>query len=215
MLNAGSTLTMAKDFNEKSREVTLEGEAFFDVSHNPGKPFIIHTSAMNVRVLGTVFNVKAYPADKTSETSLLKGSVEITLKNDIKKKIILRPNEKIVLPNVMAEKFQAENVTTKQITAIPVDYTIAGLTYIDSTVKEVSWTENRLAFTDNSFEEIAPELERWYNVSIDIEDEAVKEFRFTATFDQKNIIQILDVLQLTRPFEYSVEQNNQIIIRKK
>ena len=81
MLNAGSTLTMAKDFNEQSREVTLEGEAFFDVSHNPGKPFIIHTTSMNVRVLGTVFNVKAYPADKLAETSLLKGSVEITLKN--------------------------------------------------------------------------------------------------------------------------------------
>jgi transmembrane sensor len=215
MLNAGSTLTMAKDFNEQSREVALVGEAFFDVSHNPGKPFIIHTTSMNVRVLGTVFNVKAYPADKLAETSLLKGSVEITLKNDQQKKIILRPNEKLVLPNLAAPALQAESSTAKKLNAEKIDYTIARLTYIDSAVKEVSWTENRLAFTDNSFEEIAPELERWYNVSITIEDEAVKQARFTATFDQKNIIQILDALQMTTPFEYIVEQNNKIIIRKK
>jgi transmembrane sensor len=215
MLNAGSTLVMAKNFNEQSREVTLEGEAFFDVSHNPGKPFIIHTSSMNVKVLGTVFNVKAYPADKLAETSLLKGSVEITLKNDQRKKIILRPNEKLVTPNLAAPALQAESSTAKKSNAEKIDYTIARLTYIDSAVKEVSWTENRLAFTDNSFEEIAPELERWYNVSISFGDEAMKQARFTATFDQKNIIQILDVLQMTTPFEYIIEQNNQIIIRKK
>lgn len=214
MLNAGSTLTMAQHFNTNSREVTLEGEAFFDVVHNPGKPFIIHTSAMNVKVLGTVFNVKAYPADKTVETSLLKGSVEITLKNDTKKKIILKPNEKIVLPNVNAEESPAPKTQNTKLKTDP-DYTIAALTYIDSAVKEVSWTENRLTFTDNSFEEIAPELERWYNVSITIEDDAVKKYRFTATFDQKNIIQILDALQLTRHFEYEVEQNNRIIIKKR
>jgi transmembrane sensor len=214
MLNAGSTLTMAQDFNTSSREITLEGEAFFDVSHNPGKPFIIHTTTMNVKVLGTVFNVKAYPADKTAETSLLKGSVEITLKNDAKKKIILRPNEKIVLPNVVTEK-PAEPKTKNPKPKTHVDYTIAALTYIDSAVKEVSWTENRLAFTENSFEEIAPVLERWYNVTITIEDEAVKQYEFTATFDQKNIIEILNYLQMTRQFDYIIEKNNQIIIRKK
>lgn len=215
MLNAGSTLTMAQDFNINTREITLEGEAFFDVSHNPSKPFIIHTATMNVRVLGTVFNVKAYSADKTTETSLLKGSVEITLPNDDKKKIILRPNEKIVLPNVAAEQFAAETKTAKKLLPKQTDYTIAALTYIDSAVKEVSWTENRLAFNANSFEEIAPELERWYNVTIKFEDEAVKQYRFNATFDQKNIIQILDALQLAEHFNYTVEQNNQIIIRKK
>jgi len=170
---------------------------------------------MNVRVLGTVFNVKAYPADKVAETSLLKGSVEITLKNDRQKKIILHPNEKIVLPNIVAEKSQTQKTAAKKITPAPSEYTIATLTYIDSAVKEVSWTENRLAFTDNSFEEIVPELERWYNVSITIEDEAVKQYRFTATFDQKNIIQILDALQLTRHFQYEIEQNNRIMIRKR
>jgi ferric-dicitrate binding protein FerR (iron transport regulator) len=217
MLNAGSTLTMAQDFNTNSREVTLEGEAFFDVSHNPGKPFIIHTTTMNVKVLGTIFNVKAYPADKTAETSLLKGSVEVTLKNDAKKKIILRPNEKIVLPNPLAEK-PTETKAPNPKPKVQSDYTIARLTYIDSAVKEVSWTENRLAFTENSFEEIAPVLERWYNVSITFEDNAVKQFRYTATFDQKNIIQVLDALQMTRAnetFDYTVEQNNRIIIRKR
>src|SRR5690606_22571909 len=81
MLNAGSTIHIAADFNATSRQLTLVGEAFFDVVHNAEKPFIIHTGAMDIKVLGTVFNVRAYPGDKTSETSLLKGSVEVTLKN--------------------------------------------------------------------------------------------------------------------------------------
>lgn len=217
MLNAGSTLTMAQNFNTDAREVTLEGEAFFDVAHNPSKPFIIHTTAMHVKVLGTVFNVKAYPADKTAETSLLKGSVEITLKNDEQKKIILRPNEKIVLPNIPAGKVQ-EKDAEKNPAPAKSGYTIAALTYIDSAVKEVSWTENRLAFTENSFEEIAPVLERWYNVSIIFEDEAVKQYRYTATFDQKNIIQILTALQLARAYEtfdFETGSNNRIVIRKR
>lgn len=214
MLNAGSTINIAQHFNEHTREITLEGEAFFDVAHNPSKPFIIHTSSMDVKVLGTTFNVKAYPSDKITETSLLKGSVEITL-NSTKskgKKIILKPNEKIILPNVEDIKdSKGMNSTVKVETPT---YKISDLTYINSELVETSWTENRLVFSDNSFEQIAAELYRWYNVSIRFDDEAVKEYRFTATFDQKNITQILDALQLSRHFEYKIEENNQIVIRK-
>lgn len=212
MLNAGSTINIAQNFNEQTREITLEGEAFFDVTHNPAKPFIIHTSSMDVKVLGTTFNVKAYASDKITETSLIKGSVEITLNKSNRKKIILHPNEKIVLPNIPVDAAAKKGSGSNGPAAV--DYRIADLTYINSELVETSWTEDRLAFNEDSFEEIAAKLSRWYNVSIRVEDEEIKQYRFTATFDQKTITQVLDALQLSRHFDYKIEENNRIVIRK-
>lgn len=215
MLNAGSTIHIAEDFNSSSRELTLVGEAFFDVVRDTGRPFIIHTSAMDIKVLGTVFNVRAYPGDKTSETSLLKGSVEVTVRNKEKKKIYLHPNEKIILPNI-ADVPSVKNSKVADKATATENFKITGLTYnkTDSTLTEVSWTENRLAFNDNSFETIAAELERWYNITISFTGEKVKQYRFTATFDQKNIEQVLQALQLSRYFKYTIAENNNIIISK-
>lgn len=215
MLNAGSTINIAKDFNTNTREISLLGEAFFDVAHNPGKPFIIHTSSMDVKVLGTIFNVKAYPTDKLTETSLIKGSVEIMLHNKAAEKILLRPNQKIILPN-----HKDDNTATIAVKNAPKkdveDFKITGLTYskVDSTLTEVSWTENRLVFNESRLDEVAAELERWYNITIRFNNEQVKQYRFTAVFDQKNIVQVLDALQLSRRFEYKIAENNNIIISK-
>ncbi|MBX3256166.1 MAG: FecR domain-containing protein [Chitinophagaceae bacterium] len=214
MLNAGSSIDISRSFNMHNREITLTGEAFFDVAHNAEKPFIIHTTNMDVKVLGTVFNVKAYPGDKLSETSLIKGSVEVTIRNNSNKKVLLKPHQKIVLPNT-PEKETIRSTDNKNSTAPAApDFKIKALTYYktDSTLAEVSWTENRLVFTDNTFEDIAAELQRWYNISIVFTDNQVKQFRYTAVFDQKNVIQVLNALQLSRRFEYKIEENNKIAI---
>jgi len=216
MLNAGSSLTLAKNFNISTREIQLVGEAFFDVSHNAQKPFIIHTSLIDVKVLGTVFNVKAYPTDKVTETSLLRGLVMVTVKGKDSKEIVLHPNEKIILPNQLSDVAPDASISHP---ALPnredKKYKIAGLTYTaaDSSSTEFSWTENRLIFSNDNFEEIAARLERWYNVTIRFNDEAPKQYRFTGTFDRKTIEQVLEALQLSRPFRYEIKDGNQFIIR--
>jgi transmembrane sensor len=96
-LNAGSTLTYPLPFTGPNREVILEGEAFFDVAKNPTHPFIVHASSVNIRVLGTSFDVKAYARDKTMETTLIRGSIEVTLRNRPQSRIVLKPNEKLVV----------------------------------------------------------------------------------------------------------------------
>lgn len=213
-LNAGSTFTISKNFNERLREVTLEGEAYFDIEHNPEKPFIIHTTSMNIKVLGTIFNVKAYPTDKTLETSLLKGSVEVTLKNENDRKVILHPDEKIILINPLFRNEVKAHSNPKEETKKE-KYTIANLTYdADSSRLEVSWIKDRFAFNDNSFEEVATELERWYGVSVQFDDDIVKQYRFTAIFDHKTITEVLNALQLSRYFNYTIENGNIITIRK-
>ncbi|MES1216876.1 MAG: FecR family protein, partial [Bacteroidota bacterium] len=106
-LNSGSKLTYGKQFGASLREVNLSGEGFFDVVHNAGKPFIIHTAFFDIKDLGTRFNVKCYQEDKTTETSLIEGSVEVTLKKNPAKKYVLTPDYKLVLFN---EEIKAESV---------------------------------------------------------------------------------------------------------
>jgi len=213
MLNAGSIIRISKDFNKEGREIALEGEAFFDVTKDAQRPFVIHTSSMDVKVLGTTFNVKAYPEDKMSEAALLNGSVEIRVKKD-NSTILLHPSEKILIPNIAAGS-ASNTAAAKDIPEPAKNYSIGKLIAnpADSSIAEVSWTENKLAFTDDSFEEIAAELERWYNVSIQFEDTSLKQFRYTATFDKKTIEQVLNALAASRPFAYRFEQGNRIIIK--
>ncbi|MDR3716960.1 MAG: DUF4974 domain-containing protein [Puia sp.] len=214
MLNAGSTLKIAREFNVSRREIWLEGEGFFDVAHDAGRPFVIHTSSMDVKVLGTVLNVRDYPKDKITETSLLKGSVAVTIKGNENKEIVLHPNEKIVVSN------ERSTVTSLLPSRAPVagaekNIKIAGLTYnaADSSLAEVSWTQNVLSFNETNFEEIAIQLERWYSVSIHFGDEAVKQFKFTGTFQKKTLPQVLDALQLSRHFEYEIKEDSLVVIR--
>lgn len=98
-LNAGSKLSYDKTYGNTIREVSLSGEAYFDVEKNPEHPFVIHTGSINIKVLGTAFNVKSFPGEKNTETSLIRGSIEVTFKNRPSEKIILKPNEKLITAN--------------------------------------------------------------------------------------------------------------------
>ncbi|MGL6267092.1 MAG: FecR family protein, partial [Chitinophagaceae bacterium] len=111
-LNAGSRLDYnSAEFNKSLREVNLSGEAYFDITHNHQKPFIVSSGNTRIKVLGTMFNVKAYPEEQKIETSLIKGSVEITINDRPFDKYILSPNEKLVIStNGMTQKSPALNV---------------------------------------------------------------------------------------------------------
>lgn len=200
-LNSGSVITLADNFNTNTRELTLEGEGFFRVTHDASRPFIIHTNAMDVKVLGTVFNVKAYSGDRESEASLISGSVEITVQKD-HQKIILSPNQKITLLNHAATV--PDNGNPVRVA------TLSDVT--GGQPAELSWTQNKLVFRDDAFEDISRELERWYNVKLVFEDEAVKKFRYSATFENKNIDEVLAALQLSRHFRFRKDNSNVIRI---
>ncbi len=217
-VNAGSKLSYDNNFGNKLREVALLGEAFFDVTHNAEKPFIIHTSKMDIKVLGTAFNVRCYPDENKMETSLLRGSIEVTLKDRYKEKIYLKPNEKLTLINdqVIQSKNIALNKAKQEFIAAkePI-VAISHLTYqpVDSTVVETSWIENKLIFRGETFEEVARKMEKWYGISIIISNEKLKEAHLTGSFEKETIDQALEALQLTTPFKF-VNNKNSIIITK-
>ncbi|HVW62489.1 MAG TPA: FecR domain-containing protein, partial [Puia sp.] len=129
-LNAGSKVKYAED----RRELTLEGEAFFDVKHDPDHPFIIHTGKLDVRVLGTSFNVKAYPNDSTIETTLIKGKVEIDFPGNTRSGIVLRPNEKVVIPK--------KEEPVAQTADAHVDRRMVAPDPVYRTLIETSWVED-------------------------------------------------------------------------
>ncbi len=211
-LNAGSSLTYDTSYNKVVREVSLTGEAFFDVTKNKTKPFIIHTSKFDIKVLGTEFNVKSYSTDRTTEASLIRGSIEVTFKDNPNRKIILRPNEKIVVNNNTGP--ETAYLKNNRKTAEVPDIAIMGLTHEHNTgtIIETSWVENKLIFQDESFEDISHQLERWYGVTIVFNNNQLKENHLTGNFKNETIRQALDALKLTASFRYEMDKNNNITI---
>jgi transmembrane sensor len=217
-LNAGSRLSYDSSFGRQRREVSLTGEGYFDVVHNKDKPFIIHASKINIKVLGTEFDIKSYPSDKTTEASLIRGSIEVTFNDQPTKKVILKPNEKIVVDNFKFENHLAETADKPQnpasVTGISKDVAVKALTYEHKTgdVIETSWVENKLVFQDESFEEIARKLERWYGVTIRFGNERLKADHLTGSFTNETVRQALDALKFTTEFSYSMDSTNNIKI---
>ena len=211
-LNAGSKLSYDADkYGDKFREVSLIGEAFFDVTKNPEKPFIIHTSNMDIKVLGTAFNVRCYPNEKKTETSLVRGRIEVTLKNRPSEKIYLKPNEKLTLinDNIVAPAI-ANNKKVKNLIEIPdALVTIGHLTHLnlDSTIVETSWVENKLEFRSEAFEDVASKMEKWYAVKIYIMDENLKKEHLTGSFETETVEQALSALQYTTKFKFTINKN--------
>jgi ferric-dicitrate binding protein FerR (iron transport regulator) len=216
-LNAGSKITYDKNYGSSIRELTLVGEAYFDVVKNTSKPFIIHTSKMDIKVLGTAFDVKCYPDEKTTETSLIRGSVEITLK-DRSQKIILKPNEKITINNDDVNMQLGKNDPVKKAgtSSNAVHAPIITLGYltrepVNNEIIETSWINNRLIFSDERFDDIAIKMERWFGVNIQFGSEKLKKLRFTGAFENETIDQALSAMQLTTAFKFNINKDHIII----
>jgi transmembrane sensor len=213
-LNAGSKLTYDKEFNNALREVTLIGEGYFDVVRNEQKPFIIHTEKMDVKVLGTQFNVKSYPNDEATEAALIHGSIEVSLKDRPSQKIILKPNEKIVVVNKDTFAAVSNTPQSRKENGEPL-VAIRHLTYQkeDSTIIETSWVENKLIFEDESFKDLALKMERWYGVAMHFSDERIGALRFTGVFEEETIEDAMRALKITASFNYKFQGKTIIISR--
>lgn len=207
-LNAGSKLTYNKGYDVELREVNLSGEAFFDVAKSADKPFIIHTERIDIRVLGTSFNVKSYPGEQTTETSLIKGKVEISIHNRPSEKIILQPNEKLIVNN--QDTLSKHSKYNKSAPLVAVE----NVTRLDddSTIVETSWVDNKLVFSNTGFEEVVAQMQRWYGVSIELNSEPLKKKRLSGTFTNETVTQALDALRIATTFHYTLTNNRTIVI---
>lgn len=214
-LNGGSKMSISGGYGISSRDIYLEGEAFFDVKHNKELPFIVHTASMDIKALGTAFNVNAYLGEKITETSLVRGLVEVTLKEEQNRKVLLYPNQKVQWkqPTAKLDKQEAEAIKKEyNITPSSVSQ-IQSLTKMDGgDVKEIAWKENKLVFADETFSEIAILLERWYGVKIVFTDDVIRNYRFTGIFEREELRSVLGILKESRNFNYKTVNGETFIV---
>ncbi|WP_126969386.1 FecR family protein [Gynurincola endophyticus] len=215
-LNAGSKLTYPKEFGKDIREVTLVGEAYFDVKKKNNMPFIIHTHRMDIKVLGTTFNVKSYPGEPTTEASLIKGSIEVLLKDRESAPILLKPWEKIVVrefssATVSSQKNNAaikEDIKEPEVAIKPLGYDET-----NDAVLETAWVENVLVFNEMNFSEVTKLMERWYGIKIQIQNPALFKQQLTGSFKNETLDQALQALQFVVDFDYERTSPRLIIIK--
>jgi ferric-dicitrate binding protein FerR (iron transport regulator) len=205
-LNSESVLKYPVSFSGPTREVYLNGEAFFNVTKDHTHPFIVHAGKMNIKVLGTAFNVKSYANDKNMETTLIRGAIEVTLSDRPSDRIILKPNEKLILNNSDLKRRQrsSESLASSSETN-NINYSLTNLTHFranDTTIVETSWVNNELVFKDEVFTDLANQMERWYGIKIKFKDTDAKDYRFTGVFVKENVIEAMNALKMIEPFNY-------------
>jgi ferric-dicitrate binding protein FerR (iron transport regulator) len=207
-LNAGSTFSYPEAFEKNTRDVSLTGEGFFEVTKNAKKPFLVHTARLVVKVLGTVFNVKAYNNDKTVETTLLKGKVQVELKNNPEKKIILLPNEKLIVVN----NREPQSVKPKES---KIEYQVTALPDVKpDEVKETAWVDNRILFTNELFEDVVAQIERKYNVQVVFEDKKLRTEQISGLLDKESLQEALGIIEMTTPFKFRVDGQTVYLSKK-
>ncbi|HEX7847429.1 MAG TPA: DUF4974 domain-containing protein, partial [Chitinophagaceae bacterium] len=156
--------------------------------------------------------------DKKTETSLLRGSIEVTIKNRPNDKIILSPSEKLVVENsVVTAKETAQSQTGAGVPEVAINTLMAVNTLkyaeADSSVLETQWKDNKLVFHDETFEEVAIMMKRWYDVDIEISDSRLRQKRLTGSFERETIDQALEALRISLPFRYE-KKDDKIIIHR-
>lgn len=200
-LNAGSIIRYDSNFIQKSREVYLEGEAYFSVKHDPSHPFIVHAGNITVHALGTTFNVQAYRNENKIEATLISGKVLVKIDGKPDQDIILEPKEKITVTN--EERRFANN---KVVLPKELSYEVKGVTEIPSieAVAEVAWLQDKLAFQNEAFDELAKKMERRFNIHIIFKDSLLGKERLSGVFENESIQKALDLLQMTTTFHYRI-----------
>lgn len=203
-LNAGSKLQYAHSYNGLRREVKLEGEAYFKVQTNPQKPFTVKAADLRILALGTSFNVKAYPEDKTVVTTLIDGEVKIDGSATSKPfNMMLRPHDHVVYqkPVTDNEKQLPAAAPGKSSAATPV-----ATKAVDNTEIYTAWKDGNWIVDAQPLSEMAITMERKFNVQVIFQDEELKAYKFSGTFRQETLEQVLNILKLTAPLKYSIDK---------
>lgn len=188
ILNADSKLKYPEEFDGSKREVYLDGEGYFEVYHNVDEPFIVHTGHLTTTVLGTRFDVSAYPEMNTIAVSLLEGKVRVSSsqKRSNNKDVVLKPREKLIY-----------NKTTDN----------SSFEMFDS-LEAVGWKDNIYKFENEPLGEVLTRLERAYNVKFRINDKSVLAQRITTKFERSSLETVIEVIRSLTGLDYKIVRTN-------
>mgnify|MGYP000787008527 CR=1 FL=1 len=187
-LNARTKIVYPAVFNKSVRQVAVDGEAYFDVAKDKKRPFIVETGKCNMEVLGTKFNVEAYSARKIFETSLMEGKVKVKLPHDDKNSVVLVPNQKTTL------------IDGRLVVSKIDDYNV------------YRWKEGLYCFRNKPFADIIKDLEKYYDLSIQMDKKEIAKVALTGKFRiSDGLDYALRVLQNDVAFTYQRNRDNDVI----
>lgn len=214
-LNAGSYIKYDNFFNVKNRMVFLKGEAFFDVRKNKKLTFFVRTPEIEVKALGTKFNVKAYPEEKTILTTVVEGKILVT--NFIKphtkyNELYLSTSQSAVFEKdftstPVSEPQPKESTQTQILKEELVPSKVLGVQSEVNTELHVSWHKGKMIIEREKLRSLAAKLERRYNIKIRFIDEATKDYVFSGVLKDETFEQVMDVIRLTSPVHFSINGN--------
>ncbi len=213
-LNAGSRLDYSMEFGKQTRIVRLTGEAFFDVKTDSTKPFIVKAGRLAIKAYGTAFNVKAYPEENAITTTLVRGKVVIAGKDKADKDFVvkMKPNDKIAFFNGSILNLDALNKPVLsnnrvQRTAPVIMNNINAIKEAEiNTELYTSWKDNRWVIEKRDIKGLVNDLERRYNIKIQIESDDIMKYHFTGTLQNETIEQVLVILRHTIPLKYKIDK---------
>lgn len=186
-VNSGTTLSYNSGFGLQNRDIKLSGQAYFQVERNEKIPLVVDCNNLQVKVLGTKFDVSAYPKNKEINVVLESGSVELLSSNDKSFDYLLKPGEMARFNNLNNE-LKIEKADTYKFT---------------------SWKDGVLIFKNDPMPEVFEKLERWYNIDIDIKSSKVEHQIFNATIVNENVDEIFELIKFTCAVNYRIVRSNQ------
>jgi len=188
-LNSNSTLHFSTSTTSKERIVNLIGEAFFDVTHNKNRPFIVQSSDLKIKVLGTAFNVSNYIENGYTSATLIEGSINVSNPQG---------ENKTITPGNQVKLFHNKNIII--VSKV-------------NTQKTTSWTTNRMIFENETLENITTKLNSWNKVTFVFKDKKIKKLKFTGTLKKaNNIAHFLQMLEYTQNINYTFNNKNEVIL---
>ena len=183
-LSGGTTISYPAVFAANTREVRIDGEALFDVRHNPAKPFIVNTFAYSVEVLGTKFDILAIKGDSRFETELLRGSIKAVSNTDKEDFVLMKPNEKVVMES---GKLVKHNINS---------------------FDDCLWTEGIMSFDGTSFEDFKDKIERLYGYNLILERSTIPVIRYRGKFRiSEGISHIMEIVSMNSDFTYRIDND--------
>ncbi len=220
-LNSGSRLKYDRHFGLRNRNISLEGEAYFDVTRDKKFPFIVNTSGLTIKVLGTAFNVKAYPEESFIETTVERGTVQVLgdLQNPgMPNGVVLKANQRLLYmlkDNTSKSAGLSDEIKPAKRSVSVLKPNTAKLDENISTKIYTSWKDNRWIIEREELQSLAVKLERRYNVSVVIGDESLKHYIFSGILEDETLEQVLEAIKLTAPILYKINQKQVVLTRNK
>ena len=181
-LNAASTIKFPFNFTGTTRLIELDGEAYFRVHKNKKKPFVVKNGSFEVEALGTMFNLCAYSEDKRFTAVLEEGKIQVSEKT-ANQSLVLNPGEQVYF-SIEENQFNKSQVNVQDI---------------------IAWKDGRLIFNQTPFSDVVLTLGRWFNADIRLADQSIANYRYTATFTNESLKQVMELLKFTAPIDYSFE----------